>query len=835
MMFRSGKLFSNLWSIAVAGNHRKPATPRPRRTRPQLEYLEDRVVPAVIDVTSLADTTGPGTLAAAFQQANTNGQASNTIDITVAGTYNIGQVGALQVFLNATAGQSGLSLTVQNTSGGNVAISGDNLTRVFDINPNDINGGATPNGTVLGAVSINGLTIENGLAQSGDGAAGTGGGIRDEGPVDLTLNNDIITNNSATADGGGVSMEQPNSLASTKWKLMLNNTTVSNNHAGDAGGGVEEDGTGLVDITNSTIADNTCLNQGAGVWLDAIGVGTANLNITNSFIADNSAGMLGGGVGNAGNGAVTILDSTIQGNSTVGVGGGFAAQSALNVDSTGTLAVQNSLFLDNTAGTNGGGIQEGNGLTITNSEIKGNSAGINGGMPIGTTGGSKHLPNLVMGVGGGLFVDGGSLTLTNSTVADNTATINGGGIVLETTAPSTINNSTITGNTALNNAGGTNGGGIDYFSNSTLALIDDTITGNFATNGGGLFYAGATTNLTVQNTIIAGNLASATGSDVDFAGTVTTGFDQGGNLIGISGSGSGNSDFTGPNTQTGTVANPLNPEVTGLTNNGGQLAGSSGNQMVVETEALLPGSPAIGKGVSNGITFDERDFSRGTTIDVGAFQFEDATLNVTISASSSVGLNANEQITVTVTNTSNNPLPADNGVLVVNTTGGLNLGGTQTVTLGALGAGQSANFTFNANTTALGAATITATVTTPDSNPLTVSTTATITVSQPPPPPSIHTPIGALTLFGFGFGPTGIDLFEVDAQGEVFAETYGFGGANGAPQFVAADAVFSNLSLMNGAIVGDIHGSNGQPFLMEVLNFSDPFVFQGLVNAILGK
>jgi hypothetical protein len=66
----------------------------------------------------------------------------------------------------------------------------------------------------------------------------------------------------------------------------------------------------------------------------------------------------------------------------------------------------------------------------------------------------------------------------------------------------------------------------------------------------------------------------------------------------------------------------------------------------------------------------------------------------------------------------------------------------------------------------------------------------------------------------------------------VFAQTFGFGGANGAPQFVAADAVFSNLALMNGAIVGDVLGGSGQPFLVEVLNFSDPFVFQGLLNAL---
>ena len=423
-------VFSRLWSKAFSGDRRNGSAIRPARVRPRLESLEDRVVPAVIDVTTLADGTGPGTLRSAIAQANTNdanGDTTNTINLTVSGTYNIGQLGALSIFTNATANQAGLSLTLQNTSGGNVAISGNNLSRVIDINPNDI----TPaNNVVLGAVTVDGVTIENGLAQPGDGATGSGGGIRDQGPVDLTLNNDLISNNSATADGGGVAMENG---ASTKWKLNLNNTTVANNHAGDAGGGIDEDGTGVVNITNSVISANTTLNQGGGVWLDAINGGTAALNVTNSFIAGNSAGMLAGGLGNAGNGAVSILNSTVEGNSTVGFGGGFADQ-----NNQGSLAVQNSLFLNNTAGTNGGGIQEGNVLTITGSEIKGNSAGINGGMPIGTTGG--HAPNAVMGSGGGLFVDGGTLTLTESTVADNTATQNGGGIELEMVNASKITN-----------------------------------------------------------------------------------------------------------------------------------------------------------------------------------------------------------------------------------------------------------------------------------------------------------------------------------------------------------------------------------------------------------
>src|SRR6185312_12178298 len=113
--------FARLWSRAFSSGRRRPASVRRPRLRPQLEHLEDRLVPAVIDVTTLSDGTGPGTLRSAIAQANTNdanGDTNNTINLTVAGTYNVGQLGALSIFANATANQTGLNLTIQNTSGG---------------------------------------------------------------------------------------------------------------------------------------------------------------------------------------------------------------------------------------------------------------------------------------------------------------------------------------------------------------------------------------------------------------------------------------------------------------------------------------------------------------------------------------------------------------------------------------------------------------------------------------------------------------------------------------------------------------------------------------------
>src|SRR5205807_5283448 len=127
---------------------------------------------------------------------------------------------------------------------------------------------------------------------------------------------------------------------------------------------------------------------------------------------------------------------------------------------------------------------------------------------------------------------------------------------------------------ALNNAG-SNGGGIDAASTFTgsLTLVDDTLTGNFATNGGGIFWAGTTgSTLTVQGAVVAQNSASTAGPDANNpAGTFT---DNGGNLIGISGAGSGNTGFSNAATQAGTTASPLDPLLGPLQNNGGPTVGA---------------------------------------------------------------------------------------------------------------------------------------------------------------------------------------------------------------------------------------------------------------------
>lgn len=544
---------------------------------------------AVFNVNSLADILNPPagvvTLRSAIQAANAS-PGGNTINLTVAGTYKITIPGANED-ANATGDfdilSSGGNLTVINNSGGAVAVDGNHLDRVFDVHS-----------TAPFTVTFQGFTITGGVASPGDTGLGSGGGIRAQAQASLVLTNMVVTGNTATADGGGIAMEN---AVSSSWTLTINNSTISDNHAGDAGGGVDTDGSGTVTINSgSVISDNTSLNQGGGIYLDAVGVTSAALNMTGVVIRNNTAtaaGTSGGGIANAGNGAVNIAGSTIEANFCGGMGGGFADQNGL-----GTLTIVNSVFQNNGATGNGGGIAEGGPLTsITGTEIDGNSSG---------------------GSGGGLFDNGTTLTLQSSTLANNTASNNGGGIELQTIGTglnaSTIINSTVSGNSALNNAGA-NGGGVDAPAglSGVVNLVNDTIAANFASNGGGVFWAGTSGSaFNVHNTIIAQNTA-ATGPDANNpAGTFT---DSGGNLIGVSGAGSGNTGFTAASTLKGTVASPLDPLLGPLANNGGPTL----------TSALLAGSPAIDKatGCPPPAT-DQRGVSRpqGPACDIGAFEFQ---------------------------------------------------------------------------------------------------------------------------------------------------------------------------------------------------------------------
>jgi hypothetical protein len=143
-------------------------------------------------------------------------------------------------------------------------------------------------------------------------------------------------------------------------------------------------------------------------------------------------------------------------------------------------------------------------------------------------------------------------------------------------------------------------------------MTNVTITDNVADNdgdgagdGGGVAHDGG--SLSFKNTLIAGN-TDAGGQAPDCSGTVTS---QGFNLLGNS-TGCTLTPTTGD--LVGTGANPIDPLLGPLQNNGGPTL----------THALLPGSPAI-DAVTSGCpppTTDQRGVARpqGAACDIGAYE-----------------------------------------------------------------------------------------------------------------------------------------------------------------------------------------------------------------------
>ncbi len=147
-------------------------------------------------------------------------------------------------------------------------------------------------------VSLSGLTMENGRVP--DPTAPFGAGIRNFGT--LTLTNTVVSGNSTSGEGGGIHNDEG--------VLTIIGSTISTNFAGNGGGIMNVNGD--VSITNSTVSGNF---GGLGGGIQNAG----SMTIINSTIAGNSVGSQGGqGSGIANTGLRTTLINTIVANDPAG-------------------------------------------------------------------------------------------------------------------------------------------------------------------------------------------------------------------------------------------------------------------------------------------------------------------------------------------------------------------------------------------------------------------------------------------------------------------------------------------------------------------------------------
>ncbi len=313
-------------------------------------------------------------------------------------------------------------------------------------------------------------------------------------------------------------------------------------------------------------------NSGAGIRFNSNGV----LKIDNGFISGNAAGELGGGIFSA-TGSVELTLSEITDNSSLFDGGGIATFS-------GNVALTDSAVRGNSSMEDGGGIRTfGGDVSLNRSAVASNSSVQDGG-GIFTLLGNVNLANSTIDGnntgrdGGGVASLLGQVTLLSSTVIGNTSDGNGGGLYMYQGSIDVMN-STISGNSSQKE-----GGGI-YSFGASLTAANSTVHNNATSErGGGLFVEDSSSNpaVTISNTIIAGNLALQSGSDlfVDPDSLLTVNY----SLLGVA---DGLPAITGnTGNHLGAEGNPLDPLLAPLADNGGS----------VQTHALLPGSPAIDAG-----------------------------------------------------------------------------------------------------------------------------------------------------------------------------------------------------------------------------------------------
>ena len=164
------------------------------------------------------------------------------------------------------------------------------------------------------------------------------------------------------------------------------------------GGAIHSASSALLTVINSTISGNSALEYGGGIYAEE-----GDVVVANSVISGNSA-LEGGGI-YAKEGGAMVTNSTISGNSAGDYGGGITVWE-------GDVVVTNSTISRNSAGDEGGGMytEEGD-FTIHSSIVAGN-----------TDSGKEEGDEEEEEAGPDMRLVSGTLTVTNSLIGDNTGT-----------------------------------------------------------------------------------------------------------------------------------------------------------------------------------------------------------------------------------------------------------------------------------------------------------------------------------------------------------------------------------------------------------------------------
>jgi hypothetical protein len=480
---------------------------------------------------------------------------------------------------------TGVSLTINGAGAGATIIDAGRIDRAFAVHK-----GA--------ALTISGVTIRHGAQPETAPSRysidpGAGGAIYNDGA--LSIDASVLSDNSADDEGGAVYSDDDAS------STTISNSTLTRNASDDEGGAINVFA-GTLTLAGDTITHNSSDDDGGAINVDAPGP----ISITGTTISHNVADDDGGALYVEDSGALTVTDSTVDDNSTDDDVGG-----AIVDEDSGRLTIAGSSFDGDNAGAEEGGAvyTDETDLSVDHSSFTHDGAGEGGAIWIEGTSNtaSESITNsrfaddiATEDSGGAVFDDFGALTIAGSVFFDDNASDEGGAFTYNSQDALSLVNDTFDGNQALE-------GGSIYFEQvaltGSISLLNDTITRSTAYDGGGIAQSNDINR--IQNTIVAGNsggpspgvgadcdvpvdMAADKGNNIDSDGSCFGGLGAGGDQVGV------------------------DPLLAGLATNGGPT----------ETDALLPGSPAIGRADGSACpSTDQRGVSRaGLACDVGAFQ-----------------------------------------------------------------------------------------------------------------------------------------------------------------------------------------------------------------------
>ncbi|MFC0622913.1 right-handed parallel beta-helix repeat-containing protein [Kribbella deserti] len=248
-------------------------------------------------------------------------------------------------------------------------------------------------------------------------------------------------------------------------RITIDTSTIQNNGRG----GVRCVNCGTLAMTQSTVSGNgqTAVDASGGIYFSVSqrdGVGAASVSIAQSTIGGNRSVGPGGGlsvtpvlVEPGGSVADTALDQVVvEDNESTGGGGGVHV-------AIGKFRGHLGALRNNSTTGNGGGLNytDATGpydLTLDATEVRGNTAG---------------------GMGGGVYAHAATAFVhSGSALSENTATGDGGGLKLGMSYSADFTDLEVSANA------GANGGGLDVAS-EVLRLDRTTVAGNTATGAGG--------------------------------------------------------------------------------------------------------------------------------------------------------------------------------------------------------------------------------------------------------------------------------------------------------------------------------------------------------------